>query len=403
MPKISVIVPVYNVERYLPLCLDSLRAQTLDDIEIICINDGSSDRSRDILACYAGVDSRIIVVDKNNGGLSSARNAGVEAANSEYICFVDSDDMLEKNACEIIVGAFRTYECDVLTFGGHAFPSHLSNPWLEASLNPRDVVYEGFDPALLFKENSHPYVWRTALRRSFIIEHNLQFDEDIRFGEDELFHFALYTRSSRTVLLSNQLYLYRVSRDDSLMATRSDDAYLKTYDHLRIIEHIAADWYQLGIIELYHRELLAYFARFVFRDIIASSADNRMILLRYIRGILETYFSREQLEYLIADPIYGNMAKAFLDDSRLAWRGKRKKLLYCFTLTTDPIEFLRAGWRRFWSFGILRRIRGDLVSILPMSSRRQKLLYEELIWKSCEIEKLSESKILLDYEMLNSK
>ena len=403
MPKVSIIVPVYNVERCLPLCLDSLRSQTMGDIEIICVNDGSRDRSRNILSSYAGLDSRITIVDKANGGLSSARNAGILAASAEYICFVDSDDMLEKNACETIVRAFRTYECDVVTFGGRAFPSHLSNTWLESCLSPRDVVYEGFEPSLLFKENSHPYVWRTALRRSFVIEHNLQFDEDIRFGEDELFHFAIYPRSSRTVLLSNKLYLYRVCRVDSLMATRSEDAYLKTYDHLRIVEHIAADWSQLGIIELYYRELLSNIAQFVLRDVIVSPSDNRMILLRYMRGILESYFSREQLEFLISNPLYGGMAKAVLDDGRLAWRGKRKKLLYRFTLSTDPLEFLRAGWRRFLSFGLLRRRQDKLSSFLPMSSRKQKFLAEEIAWKTYEAGKLSESKVLLDYEMLNSK
>ena len=157
MPKISIIVPVFRVEKYLPVCLDSLRAQTLRDIEIICVDDGSPDRSRAILNEYAALDSRIVVVAKENGGLSSARNAGIRVASSDYICFVDSDDLLERNACEEIVGAFKTNDCDVVTYGATAFPSHRSNVWIDNRLSPRDVVYDSFSPDIVFEENSHPY------------------------------------------------------------------------------------------------------------------------------------------------------------------------------------------------------------------------------------------------------
>lgn len=96
--KVSVIIPVYNVEPYLSACLDSVCHQTLRDIEIICINDGSTDRSLDILQCYAERDSRIQVYSQENRGPGEARNAGIYRAHGEYIQFVDSDDMLEPDA-----------------------------------------------------------------------------------------------------------------------------------------------------------------------------------------------------------------------------------------------------------------------------------------------------------------
>ncbi len=92
MPKVSIIVPVYNVEKYLSTCLDSLINQTLKDIEIICINDGSTDNSLNILNEYAQKDTRIIVINKENSGPGSCRNLGIEKATGEYIQFVDSDD-----------------------------------------------------------------------------------------------------------------------------------------------------------------------------------------------------------------------------------------------------------------------------------------------------------------------
>ena len=91
-PVLSIIVPVYNVEGYLDACLDSLQAQTFSDIEMVCVNDGSPDGSREILAKRQKEDARIVIVDKPNGGLSSARNAGINAACGPYIGFLDADD-----------------------------------------------------------------------------------------------------------------------------------------------------------------------------------------------------------------------------------------------------------------------------------------------------------------------
>ena len=109
MKKVSVIVPVYNVERYLPRCLDSIVEQTYKNIEIICVNDGSPDGSAEILARYEKNDERVIVINQENGGLSSARNTGIKAATGEYIVFVDSDDWID---IETIETAVNTAERD---------------------------------------------------------------------------------------------------------------------------------------------------------------------------------------------------------------------------------------------------------------------------------------------------
>ena len=104
-PLVSVIIPVYNVERYLAQCLDSVSHQTYQNLEIICVNDGSRDGSLDILRRYADEDARIQVIDKANGGVSRARNDALDCARGEYIMFVDSDDWVEPDACENAVNA----------------------------------------------------------------------------------------------------------------------------------------------------------------------------------------------------------------------------------------------------------------------------------------------------------
>ena len=114
MPKVSVIIPVYNVEKYLRQCLDSVVNQTLQDIEIICVNDGSTDNSAQILEEYRFKDKRIKVINKTNGGLSSARNAGLKIAQGEFIGFTDSDDYLDLNFYESLYNRAKETNSDIV-------------------------------------------------------------------------------------------------------------------------------------------------------------------------------------------------------------------------------------------------------------------------------------------------
>ena len=119
MPKISVIIPVYNVEKYLPMCLDSVLAQTFTDWQAICVNDGSPDNCDKILAEYASLDKRIVVVNKENGGLSDARNVGMKHATGEYIMFLDSDDFIHPQTMEIAYRMACRDNSDIVAYTYH--------------------------------------------------------------------------------------------------------------------------------------------------------------------------------------------------------------------------------------------------------------------------------------------
>ena len=103
-PRVSVLTPIYNVAQYLPQCLESLKAQTLQDIEFICINDGSTDNSLEILKAYAENDNRFVIIDKQNSGYGASMNKGLEAARGEYIGIVESDDFIDADAFELLYG-----------------------------------------------------------------------------------------------------------------------------------------------------------------------------------------------------------------------------------------------------------------------------------------------------------
>lgn len=266
MPVLSVIVPVYNVEDYLEWCLESLRVQTFEDIEILCVNDGSTDASRQVLTACQEKDSRIKIIDKDNGGLSSARNVGIKAATTNLVCFLDSDDRFTPDACEVIVNTFSKTNADVVTFGAYCYPESAGYPWLVEHLSPRDVEYEPFHPDLLFREMSRPFAWRTACKKGFLQNNGIEFTENLKFGEDQVFHFAIYPRANKTVLISNKLYEYRVFREGSLMHKVTHDLYTKCSEHIKIVGSILEDWKQGGLLERYPNQLADWLVDFILNE-----------------------------------------------------------------------------------------------------------------------------------------
>lgn len=293
-PKLSVIVPVYNVADYLDWCLDSLAEQTCADLEILCVNDGSTDNSREILERRQEKDPRIVIIDKENGGLSSARNAGIKAAKAPVVCFLDSDDRFMPDATEVILQTFANEQPDVVTFGAHCYPRKAAYPWLTQHLSPRDVVYEPFHPDLLFKEMSRPFAWRTAVRTDFLRDNNLYFDESVAFGEDQIFHFALYPRAHKTVLISNKLYEYRVVREGSLMDRVVKDPFTKMQKHVDITAVILADANKpaggQSLLDACPAHMMEWVVEFLLNETFDLPQGQRNEILGLIRPILLQYW-----------------------------------------------------------------------------------------------------------------
>lgn len=293
MSRISVIVPVYNVEDYLDGCLESLAAQTFEDFEAICVNDGSPDGSRAILERWAQRDARFKIVDKVNGGLSSARNAGIDAASSDIVCFLDSDDTFDAHACERIVEVFDATDADVVTFGARCVPDSAATDWMHWVLSPRDVEYDEFSFDIISKEASRPFAWRTACRKSFLVDNTIRFDEGLRFGEDQVFDFEIYPQSRKTVFISDKLYDYRLDRPGSLMDRFAKNLDLKMAEHVKITDHVLAVWDRLGLLERYSSEMLAFVAEFVLYDTAKLPDAQFGQLAADLKQMLAKYWTRE--------------------------------------------------------------------------------------------------------------
>jgi glycosyltransferase involved in cell wall biosynthesis len=202
-PSISVIVPVYNTEEYLTECLESVTNQTFKNIEIICVNDGSTDGSLDILEKYQKKDSRIIVIDSKNGGVSSARNKGIKASRGDYITFVDSDDYLGLDTYEKCFKKIKETESDILVFDWEYFPTGNN----ERKLPEKSYINDSFN--CIYEYDIANFVCNKLFKRSLITENNIFFNEKVEYCEDDLFTLMVVPKAKNIILFSQKFYHYR--------------------------------------------------------------------------------------------------------------------------------------------------------------------------------------------------
>ncbi|MFZ3577234.1 glycosyltransferase family 2 protein [Virgibacillus sp. DJP39] len=226
IPKISVIVPVYKAESYIQKCIDSILNQTYRDFELILIDDGSPDKSGEICDEYFLKDDRVIVKHKLNGGVSSARNAGIDLANGEFIMFVDSDDWLEYNALNtlnynIIEDNSETYVFSLikdLFSGNELIKSEFNGFYKKHEINVADLsknfIYYlnsvGMQPS-----------WMYLFKRSIIVNQKLYFNENLVLYEDFDFNLRYLRYSNKITLLPNALYHYNISISTNQLAKRN--------------------------------------------------------------------------------------------------------------------------------------------------------------------------------------
>lgn len=243
MPKISVIIPIYNVENYLEECLDSVVGQTLDDIEIICVDDGSPDRSAEIAARYVEKYENVKLIRKENGGQSSARNKALEVASGTYVYFIDSDDLIEKDALELLYHRAEEDQLDIIFFNTVPF---FENEEIKAqnknyvNFYNRSGDYSGVHTGqqLFGKMRRNGEFFGSPclelFRRSLIEENHLRFYEGI-IHEDNLFTFQAIMLAKRAGYMDKAFYHRRV-HDNSTMTTkksmRNVEGYLVSYEEM---------------------------------------------------------------------------------------------------------------------------------------------------------------------------
>ena len=248
MPKVSVIVPIYNVEKYLEKCINSLLSQTLEDIQIILVNDGSKDNSGNIAKEYEQNNKdRVIYVEKENGGLSDARNYGLKYATGDFIAFLDSDDYIEKNAYEemynkAIEENADYVECDFIW----EFPNKIRVD--------KQYPYKNKKEMLSFVR---VVAWNKLIKRQLITDNNLEFPKGLRY-EDVEFTYKLIPFVNRFAYVDKP-FIHYVQREDSIANVQNE----RTAEIFTVLDNVIEFYKKNNIYEKYRDELEYNYARYL--------------------------------------------------------------------------------------------------------------------------------------------
>lgn len=248
MPKVSVIVPIYNVEKYLEKCINSLLSQTLEDIQIILVNDGSKDNSGNIAKEYEKNNKdRVIYVEKENGGLSDARNYGLKYATGDFIAFLDSDDYIEKNAYEemynkAIEENSDYVECDFIW----EFPNKIRVD--------KQYPYKNKKEMLSFVR---VVAWNKLIKRQLITDNNLEFPKGLRY-EDVEFTYKLIPFVNKFAYVDKP-FIHYVQREGSIANVQNE----RTAEIFTVLDNVIEFYKKNNIYEEYRNELEYNYARYL--------------------------------------------------------------------------------------------------------------------------------------------
>ena len=271
-PEVSVIIPVYNVAPYLPQCLDSVLGQTFADLEVLCVDDGSTDASPEILDAYARKDHRLRVFSQEHGGPARARNLALTRAAGKYIAFVDGDDYLSPETLAQTV-PLLTCEVDYVCFGAKVFgqasvsrfrrESLYCNPKYKGLIEVNEAVIKGTDV----------HLWNKIFRRSLIARHGLSFPDGL-FYQDAFFTLAYLLLCHRGCYLPERFYHYRLRPGSTMGQTHRGD-FERASDHLLVIRELFRFMKVQGLLTGREAFLADYMAHYFYLTLKYAPAEAR--------------------------------------------------------------------------------------------------------------------------------
>lgn len=300
-PKVSIILPVYNVAPYLRQSLDSIIAQTLEDIEIICVDDGSTDESGKILDEYKEKDDRIKVIHKKNAGTGAARNDGLKIATGECIGFVDPDDWILPNMYERLYDILQEKNLDIVMFTPDVFndqtQKHEGFLYFQDSNFPKNL-----DDKIFNKDDISPFsypmcVWNKLYRKQLFDENNIDFAEGLDFEDHKVIFKSLFT-AKRIYFIREKLYVYRHSRKGSILS----DNDTRMFDHIKIYDIVENILKETGNWEKFHLDFLRYKVHnILYYYTMIKPQYKEEYYKKMVKSLQSTQMSKEELEVLEKD------------------------------------------------------------------------------------------------------
>lgn len=258
MPLVSVIVPIYNAALGLVTCLESIKRQKYRNLEILLVNDGSSDSSLEICRMYARLDPRIQVIDKENSGVSDTRNVAIERAKGKYLQFVDADDYLDENATRLMVEAMEENESDMVICH-YCMVTRGEKTTVFGFLPPQDVITKDEFARQMIKESASFYysvMWNKLYRRDLIMKHGIRCSETLSWSEDLLFNLEYIRYAERFTSLRTPVYYYTRQGKKSLSTFVNPAQALQTKAEL--FKYYKQLYTDLGLYEAYKLNIYGY-------------------------------------------------------------------------------------------------------------------------------------------------
>lgn len=320
--KVSIIIPIYNTEKYLEECLNSVVNQTYKNLEIILINDGSKDNSLKICRQYETIDNRIIVIDKENSGVSNTRNVGIQASTGEFITFVDSDDWLELDAIETMVNCINKHNVDVVRTN---FAINNEVGKIPKKLEGK-IDKEKINELLYYFLNAEipAYMCLFLIKREIIIENNLKLNENLVMMEDTLFFVNLVQYVNSIYVLNKKTYNYRIYQDSSSNSIKRVEKNIKSV--LKVNEEINKIISE-NLVEITNRTEFRIISDFIIK-MYEYNYESKLEVLNYLKE--DSNFNRivNNLKYKYLNKysklIYKSFKQKKLDDMDSVY----KKIVY---------------------------------------------------------------------------
>ena len=280
--KISVIIPVYNSEKFLERCINSLVNQKLKDIEFIFIDDGSSDKSTNIIRKFAKNDDRIILINKENGGVSSARNLGLEYASGEYIGFVDSDDWIDLEMYSDFYKKAKENYCDIIMCSiVREDANHVQD--YEVIDIKKDVVLENIIDKPKYFMSICGSACKAIYKRDLLIKNNIKFPVGIKLSEDKIFNFYAVSKSKRIMYIDKYYYHYYENNNSAVRSYRKN-----MLNDVLEAKHIQDIWIsnlgesKYNYIDIYDNQFIVILIQCVMNEF---KADNNINLYKKYKNI----------------------------------------------------------------------------------------------------------------------
>ena len=321
--KYSIIVPVYNAEKTLERCVDSIISQPFSDYEIILVNDGSKDGSLTLCKKYAENNDNIFYVDKENGGASSARNVGIDVANGEYILFVDSDDYVDENYFDVIDKCAGKADLSVFTFSW-VRKSGIQKRVMPDNLVNTDDFFEQVRLLILTRAINSPCA--KVFKRQIIDEYCIRFDEGMPVAEDFVFATEYILKCQSVYVDNASVYYYDVTNDDSLVRKKKEgliDIYPIVFDREFDLLNCSDfnDEQKQQLFRIWDKLHIDSFATCVMEELKDENTAAKDVK-RKIKQMCETFYSKYSKTYG-----YENAVHFFV---RYCIKYKMANTLYCF-------------------------------------------------------------------------